>query len=324
MDYNISIIVPIFNVENYISQCVESLLEQNLEKIEYIFIDDCSTDKSIEILEEVVKKFSNRINDIKIIRNLENKGISYTRKVGMQVATGNYVIQIDSDDWVECTMCNDLYQKAIENNSDIVAVDYFEDYEGKSNYIKQDYLNYDDHFKAILLSVLHGSLCNKLIRRELYVNNNIYPIESFSLFEDKLISLKLFNVAKKIDYIPRGYLHYRKHNSSFTAQKVKEKHIVDTMTFINELRAFLLEKNLLNKYENEFSSCILYHKKIFLLDEKYFHLWDSFYPEVNKIQYIWGIKSFDMKKKMITFLSLVFGKKIMTIAYAFYRKIRSL
>lgn len=324
MDYNISIIVPIFNVENYISQCVESLLEQNLEKIEYIFIDDCSTDKSIEILEEVVKKFPKRINDIKIIRNLENKGISYTRKVGMQVATGNYVIQIDSDDWVESTMCNDLYHKAIENNSDIVAVDYFEDYEGKINYISQEYLNHDDHFKAILLSVLHGSLCNKLIRRELYITNNIYPIESFSLFEDKLISLKLFNVAKKIDYIPKGYLHYRQHNSSFTAQKVKEKHIVDTMTFINELRAFLLEKNLLNKYENEFYSCVLYHKKIFLLDEKYFHLWDSFYPEVNKIRYIWGIKSFDMKKKMITFLSLIFGKKIMTITYGFYRKIRSL
>ena len=322
MVYFISIIVPIYNVEKFISQCVKSLLEQDFESIEYIFVDDCSIDNSLQVLNNVIEKYPNRLGSIKIIQNSRNLGISSTRKIGMQVATGEYVIQIDSDDWVELNMCKIFYLKAMETNADIIVSDYFENFEESENYIQEAYNRKNNYFVSILLGELHGSLCNKMIRRELYVNYNIYPIESFSLFEDKFMSLRLFFYTNKVVYINSAFLHYRKHINSFTSQSIKEKHIKDTILFLEQVNIFFKENDLLGKYANEINSCILYHKKIFLLNEKYFSLWDSFYPDVNKLKYVWGIKSYDFKKKLVTAFVLLFSKRIMKLAYFYYKKNR--
>lgn len=323
MKYDISIVVPIYNAQKYIAKCAETLLEQNYNNIEYIFIDDSSIDKSIQILNDVMKKYPNRINDINIIKNEKNMGVSYTRKLGMQVARGEYVIQIDSDDWVELNMCKELYLKAKETNADIVTSDYFENFKNKQNYIKQDYSEDIDFFKSILLSSLHGSLCNKLIKRQLYIDFDIYPFEEFNLFEDKFVSLRLFSSTKKIAYISKAFLHYRQHESSYTSQHVKNKHIQDTILFINAVNDFFKFNNLFDQYQAEFNSFVLYHKKIFLLDENYYYLWDDFFPEVNKVKYVLNIDAYDFKKKLITIFTLIFGKGIMRVSYNYYRRNRS-
>lgn len=323
MFYNISIIVPIYNAQDYIFQCVVSLLEQDFENIEYIFIDDCSIDDSIQILNKTILNYPNRVNDIKVIKNLKNMGVSCTRKKGMEIATGTYVIQIDSDDWVEKNMCKELYKMAIETDADIIISDYYENFEDKQKYIQQKRSEDIDYFKSVLLGKLHGSLCNKIIKRSLYVENKIYPIESFCLFEDKFISLRLFSFTRKVVHISNAFLHYRQHESSFTAQNVKDRHIHDTIIFINELKNFLELNNLFEKYQDDFYSCVLYHKKIFLFEEKYFYLWDLFYPEVNRCRYVLGIESYDFKKKLVTILTLIFSKNLMKIAYRHYRKNRS-
>lgn len=323
MAYDISIIVPIYNAQNYIEECAKTLLEQNFNNIEFVFIDDCSTDNSIKILNNVIKKYPTRINDINIIENKKNMGVSYTRKIGMQAAKGEYVIQIDSDDWVESNMCEELYLKAKETNADIVASDYFQNFNDRQKYIKQDYGEGINLFRAILLSSLHGSLCNKLIKRQLYIDFNIYPLEKFNLFEDKFVSLRLFSCTKKISYIPKAFLHYRQHESSFTSQHVKSKHIEDTISFVNAVNDFFKLNNLFDQYQTEFNSFVLYHKKIFLLDEKFYYLWDDFFPEVNKIKYALNIDAYDFKKKLITIFTLILGKSIMRVSYSFYRRNRS-
>lgn len=323
-NYNISIVVPIYNTALYIEQCLRSLFEQNYNSIEYIFVNDCSTDNSIKILEKIINDYPNRKQDIKVFHNEINKGLGYTRKQGVKKSSGNYILQIDSDDWIENQMCLKLYNKAIDENADIVCSDYFENYHNSQKYIIQKYTSDNwDGFESILSGVLHGSVCNKLIKRELYIKNNIYPPENFSLFEDKIVSLKLFSKAKKIAYINEAFLHYRKHPYSITSILVNSKQVQDTIFFIEELNLFLEKENLLKKYKNQFESCILYHKKIFLLDKKYYHYWENFYPNVNTIKNTYNIQSYGVIKKIITLLSVMGFYSILRITTIIFKKIRS-
>lgn len=318
--YKISIIVPIYKAEQYIEECVESLLNQDFDSIEYIFVNDCTPDKSIDILKATIKKYPHRKQDIKIIHNIENKGSGYTRKKGMQSATGEYVIQIDADDWVETNMCSELYDVAKQIDADIVVCDYFENFLDKQIYLTQK-CSQDNWvgFRSILLGTLHGSLCNKLVKRELYVTHNIYTPESFSLYEDKITTLPLFLKAKKIGYVEKAFLHYRKHSNSMTAVIVNDKMVKDTNLFIERLYNFFVEEHLLPKYQYELNACILYHKKIFMLDEKYYVYWDTIHPEVNRLKYIQGIELYDWKKKLVTALAMIFSKKIMQYIFTYHK-----
>lgn len=322
-NYKISIIVPIYNAEKYIAKCVESLLNQNFDSIEYIFINDCTPDRSIEILNSLIEKYPHRMQDIKIIHNEENKGSGYSRKRGMQLATGEYTIQIDSDDWVELEMCKQLYQKAVEVNADIVTCDYFHYKKDKEIYVCQEYSeNSFLDFKAILSGKLHGSLCNKLIKRELYTIHAIYPPENFSLYEDKITTLPLFLKAKNVAYVNQAFLHYRQHDTSMTNKTiVNDKIIHDTILFIKELQNLFIKESLLPKFEYELNSCILYHKKCFMLNKKYYIYWDSIHPEVNRLKYIKGIELYDWRKKLIKALAMIFSKKIMEVSYKKYKQI---
>lgn len=134
----VSVIIPVYGVERYIEQCARSLFEQTMQDgIEYIFVDDCSPDKSIEILENVLREYPHRRLQTRIIRHTENQGLGGARKTGMEYATGEYIIHCDSDDWVEPDMYETLYRKATEENADIVGCDYIFEYAKKSVVVRQ-------------------------------------------------------------------------------------------------------------------------------------------------------------------------------------------
>lgn len=118
----ISVIVPIYNVKLYIERCVRSLMEQTLENIEFIFVNDCTPDDSMDILHYVLEEYPKRREQIKIIEHETNRGISAVRNTGLKNATGQYIIYCDSDDWVEKNMYEKLLVKALETSADIVSV----------------------------------------------------------------------------------------------------------------------------------------------------------------------------------------------------------
>ncbi len=103
-NYDVSIIVPIYNVEKFIAKCAITLMEQDYKNIEYIFVNDCTPDNSMQVLSDTLTKYPNRKDDIKIINNAQNSGSSITRKNGLDIANGEYILFIDSDDWVELNM----------------------------------------------------------------------------------------------------------------------------------------------------------------------------------------------------------------------------
>lgn len=320
MTYKISIIIPVYKAQNYIEQCATSLFNQDFDSIEYIFIDDFSPDDSMLVLKKVIDRYPHRGKDIKLLSNLENKGSGYTRKKGVISSTGEYTIQIDADDWIENTMCSSLYQKAIESDADIVICDYFTNKLNKEMYIKQKASeNAELDFRAVLLGGLHGSLCNKLIKRKLFTDNNIYPPQKFSLYEDKFTILQLLHKAKKTAYLPRAFLHYRQHTSSMSAHVISDKMVNDTILFVQALEEFFEKEDLFKKFNNDFKSCVLYHKKNFIIDEKYYKYWYLVHPEVNKIRYIKNIQVYNWKKKLITLLAMLISKRVLGVSYKIYK-----
>ena len=125
----VSVLVPVYGVEKYIERCARSLFEQTMDDIEFIFVDDCTPDHSIEILKSVIEeyrlRFAEKKYEVRIERLPTNSGLAAVRRHGIQLATGDYIINCDSDDWVDVTMYEKMYNKAIEEDADMVVCDYY-------------------------------------------------------------------------------------------------------------------------------------------------------------------------------------------------------
>ena len=172
----VSVIIPVYSVEKYIERCARSLFEQTLTDIEYIFVDDCSPDNSINILESVLEVYPNRRSQVKIIRHLENKGLPAARKTGIDNSTGDYIIHCDSDDWVETDMYRLMYDEAKRLDADIVMCGY-KVTDGQTVFSEYYHKQIDKTKLISSLLTLHEawSFWNKMCKRTLYDNEIVYP-----------------------------------------------------------------------------------------------------------------------------------------------------
>ena len=217
----ISVIVAIYNVEQYIERCAISLLNQTLEDIEYIFIDDCSTDRSMDILLTVLEKFPHRSNSVKIIRNSNNLQIAQTRTIGMKAATGTYVIHCDPDDYVELDFFYETYTAAVNANADIVSTNYYRESKGVVKEVSVNCCSSSpkDCIKNMYRNNFIPFLWSHLIKRSLYTDNEIYPFEDVNTGEDLNVLLRIFDKAETICHLDRAFYHYVQRETSLTQNK---------------------------------------------------------------------------------------------------------
>ncbi|MDA3055411.1 MULTISPECIES: glycosyltransferase family 2 protein [unclassified Campylobacter] len=295
--YAVSIIVPIYNVEKYIAKCATTLFEQDFDSIEYVFVNDCTPDNSMQVLQSVIEKYPNRKNDIKIINKPQNEGLGQARKTGFESATGEYILHIDSDDWVELDMASSLYKKAKEDDADIVCCDYFINYENKEIHHKENYEKAQINWlKAVLIDIIHSYVWNKMCRRSLY-QNTTFP--KFSYLEDCFISTQLFYFAKKISFIHKPLCHYRKFNaSSLTCNNYSEKLSNDLKQLSISMNNFFINHNVDNEYKEYFYERILV--PIILAIKGNLNKKVNFIcPEANHIKYIFKNDSLSFITKLI-------------------------
>ena len=201
----ISIICPVYNAEQYIERCIDSIIAQTYQDWELIVVNDGSIDGSRRIAEQYAK------NDIRIkVINKNNGGVSSARQTGLNVATGDYVIHADPDDWVEPSMLSDMYNVAQIEDADIVVTDFF--WERGSEVTISDKLNMSIDNQTLLNNLFtgafHGGLWNKLMKRSLFVLNNITFPEKISLHEDMYIVASVLLHPVKISYLNKAYYHY--------------------------------------------------------------------------------------------------------------------
>ena len=236
----LSLIVPIYGVERYIRQFAESALDQSYDDIQFIFVNDGTKDRSMEILEELIEERFNHLRSRIIIINKENGGLPSARKAGLEVADGEYILFADSDDWLEKDAVAKIVAKAEETDADIVYFDLIKEYGHKTSYKRErDYTAETrmDFIINIFNYKSHGYTVTKCFRKSIYTDNKIYfPI--LGMHEDIYLMSQIIFYAKSLVHLPEALYHYRKDNpDSFCAQDRQKRHIAST-------------KNLLNLYEN--------------------------------------------------------------------------
>lgn len=227
--YKVSVIIPVFNSESYLEKCVDSILSQTLIDIEVILIDDGSTDDSLQIIKQYVKKYSN----VKY-KSKKNEGQAIARNLGIEMATGEFICFVDSDDYIDNTMLEKLYENALKNNSDIVVCDYVEEYGNKQIEKKSLFVNAENLHKSYILSV--AGPCSKIIKKEIFMQNNIKFLEN-NIYEDLAIIPSLVLYTKKISYCEEILYHYVVRNNSTMQQPKYDKKlesIFNVMDFLYE------------------------------------------------------------------------------------------
>lgn len=215
----ISVIVPIYNVKQYMCQCIDSILAQDYMTLEIILVDDGSTDGSSDICDEYAKIDSR----IKVIHK-QNQGLSSARNAGLNVALGQYIGFVDSDDWIEPGMYSELISSINRYNSDIAICGYFRDYATSSiaRHFKYDvcYTQSEALSKLIEGNDIHDYAVTKLYSTSLW-NDIRYPIGRY--FEDVLTTYKLFLKARKVSIVSSSLYHYRQRGGSIARGFNKRK-----------------------------------------------------------------------------------------------------
>lgn len=211
----VSIIVPVYNTELYIEKCIRSIMEQTYKNIEIIIIDDGSTDKSGEL----VDKLKEEDERIYIFHN-ENRGVSYARNYGINMAKGDYIYCVDSDDYITNNTIEVLTDTIIKNGSDLVVCGYYNDYIEEKNVIRQNdntffqekiLLTRDEYLNRMsehIRSLYYGVLWNKLYKRSVIKKHNLLFREEISLGEDFLFNLDYLEHIENVIILPDYLYHH--------------------------------------------------------------------------------------------------------------------
>lgn len=209
----ISIIVPVYQVEEYLPQCIESILDQTYTNLEIILVDDGSKDKSGQLCDEYAK----REQRIRVIHK-QNGGVSSARNAGLTIASGEYIGFVDSDDWIEPEMYEALYN-AMEYNTNIAVCNYYYDDVGKERMVmcgKEGKLNTCSALEMLVSDETPNYAWNKLYHKEIF-KRIVFP--QGKKFEDVAVMYLLFEKAETVCFVNKSLYHYRYRKSGIIGQK---------------------------------------------------------------------------------------------------------
>lgn len=253
----VSVLVPIYNVEKYIERCARSIFEQAYENLEIIFVNDCTPDNSVGVLRKVLAEYPKRIAQTQIINHEKNLGLAGARLTGLKTSTGKYIQNIDSDDYIDKNMISDMVALAEQENADITICDFMYVYTNKKEHI---YVNPPldplSCLECVLVGIVHSSVCNKLIRRDLFINNRIHQFVGLDLREDFSVLYKLVYYCKRIAYLPKAYYYYRQ-NASSMVNNYNEKSGKSGLLLIDDLSHFI-EKERLGEIDSRLKEMVNY------------------------------------------------------------------
>lgn len=247
----ISIIVPIYKVENYLEKCIESILNQTYKDIEIILVDDGSPDNCGKICDEYAKKDKR----IKVIHK-QNGGLSDARNFGIDLATGEYIIFVDSDDYIDRNMCRILLNYAKKYDADIVSCNFKDVYVNNVEKINKQCINKNleivSNIKALYKYFLKNTtdmvvVWNKLYKKKVFFDEKNVRFPKGKLHEDMYTTYKLYYYASKIVFIDDILYYYFRHKDSITGS-ISKKNLLDKIDAVIEQYEFFKDKKIDLKY----------------------------------------------------------------------------
>jgi glycosyltransferase involved in cell wall biosynthesis len=232
----ISIIAPIYGVENYIVEFANSILSQSYPHIEFIFVNDGTKDRSIELLEALIaEKYEHLRPQIKIVHKA-NGGLPAARRTGLEHATGDYIYNVDSDDWLSEGSIAKIAAKIAESGADIVYFNYVKEYPTRSSVKKERAYGAGEQRLYVRNMYNHrsfGTLCNKCVRRALFTENDI-AVPKYGYAEDCFVSTQIVGLAKSVAYLDEDIYHYRKGvATAITSQQRRKRKREYALNFID-------------------------------------------------------------------------------------------
>lgn len=251
----VSIIVPVYNVEKYLTRCLESLVNQTEKDIEIIIVNDGSPDNSQEIIDQYTKKYSFIKSYIK-----ENGGLSDARNYGLERAKGQYIMFIDSDDYIEKQMVEKMLQCAQKNKSDIVVCNIMDEYEKTGtakeyfNYIPKETTNIFEN-KQILFN--RFAAWNKLYNKNLFKSKDM-RFEKGKIYEDLRLILKLYIKSEKISYVKDSLYHYIIRPGSIMTSSAMEKNL-DIILAFEDIIDYYKTNNIYDSFKDEIEFLAIEH-----------------------------------------------------------------
>ncbi len=215
MNSLVTFILPVYNAENTLRRCLDSILKQTYCDYEVIIVDDGSIDNSGKICDS----YSLNDNRFRVVHK-ENAGVASARQLGVSLATGEYVIHIDSDDWIESNMLSDMMNEI--SDADILVSDYYYNTKHGQTYVRQvDCTTSEELLEKIIKGEVFGSLWHKLIRRNLY--QNIKFNTDLTFCEDQLLLFKILTTYQcKVINLHKAYYHYECNDGSITQRTDRE------------------------------------------------------------------------------------------------------
>ena len=221
----ISVIIPVYNSEKHLNKCLNSIINQTFKNIEIILVDDGSQDNSLQI----IKDYSERYTNI-VYLSKENEGQAIARNIGINMAGGEFICFVDSDDYIDKEMLEKLYNSAIKNNSDIVICDYIEEYPKKNIYKKSLFIDADSIKRSYITSV--AGPCSKIIKTSLFKENKLKFLEN-NIYEDLAMIPALALYTDNISYCEEYLYHYVIRENS-TMQQLKYNSTIESIFNVME------------------------------------------------------------------------------------------
>ncbi|MDE7467569.1 MAG: glycosyltransferase, partial [Muribaculaceae bacterium] len=239
-DIKVSVIIPVYKVEQYIARCARSLFRQTMRSgIEFIFVDDCTPDRSMEILWETLKEFPERSSQVTILAHSENKGLAATRKTGLSAARGEYITHCDSDDWVEPEIYSLMYEEAKRSDADLVVCDYINEYENTSERVNQEFNPIKRNQLIDLLEWrLHCMVWLRMYRRSFYDTFGL-DIPDINRDEDFPISFLAHALSSRVEYVRRPLYHYNRTNQGAITIRTSESDFEDAGVMWSYVKDFV-------------------------------------------------------------------------------------
>lgn len=239
----VSICVPIYNVAAYIEQCARTLFEQSYPAIEYVFVNDASTDESMAILRRVASGYPEA--RILYLDNDRNRGLAYTRRRSIEAATGEYVCCVDSDDWVEPNMVECLVSGAEGSHAAMVESGF---YRHSGSTIEQVAPISVGSYEEVLWDFPRNNIWGKLYRRSLFADASVFAPEGLDFMEDRHVLTRL-RYTEQSYVLPKECLyHYRANRAGSVANMRDDKHFRCAMLFYSELDAWLQKQGIADRY----------------------------------------------------------------------------
>lgn len=248
----VSILVPVYGAENFIERCAESLFNQTYDNVEFVFVNDCTLDKSIEILRFVLRNYPRRWSQIKIIDHDENRGVASTRNTLLLNATGDYILWVDADDFIVNDAVEILVKKVSETNADIVChASAIHTVYG----VKPLPFICASSSNELIADVLAGrspsTLWGRMFKRSLFMDNKISFVDGLNVGEDMLVLVKLIYFSKKIVYENMVLYHYYFIGNQSLTRSFSVEKTVAVISIFERLESFLKDKVDMSVYITE-------------------------------------------------------------------------